>query len=62
MQEHAMTFDAYHLLNATGPEFLERALARRGFTPAQTDDLLDCELNLDHLLEYITAVISERMN
>ncbi len=25
-------------------------------------ELLECELHIDHLLEYITAVISDRMN
>jgi hypothetical protein len=41
---------------------LEQAAARTGFSPAEMEDLLECELNTDHLLEYITAVVSDRMN
>ena len=43
-------------------QMLEQASARTGFTPAQIVALIDCELDTDHLLDYITAVMSDRMN
>jgi len=43
-------------------QLLEQASARTGFTPAQIVDLIDCDLDTDHLLDYITAVMSNRMN
>lgn len=43
-------------------QLLEQAAARTGFSPTAMEDLLECELNTDHLLEYITAVVSNRMN
>ena len=41
---------------------IEQASARTGFTPADIAALVNCDLNLDHLLEYITAVMASRMN
>ena len=41
---------------------LEEAAARTGFSASEMEDLLESELNTDHLLEYITAVVSDRMN
>jgi hypothetical protein len=41
---------------------LQEAAARAGFSPSEMQELLDCELNIDHLLDYITAVVSDRMN
>ena len=38
------------------------ASARTGFTPAEIEALVDSELETNHLLEYITAVVSKRMN
>ena len=43
-------------------QMLEQASARTGFTPAQIVALIDCDLDTDHLLDYITAVMSNRMN
>ena len=43
-------------------QLLEEAAAQTGFTRAQIEVLLDCELDTAHLLEYITAVVSNRMN
>ncbi len=43
-------------------QMLEQASARTGFTPAQIVALIDCDLDTDHLLDYITAVMSDRMN
>jgi hypothetical protein len=41
---------------------LEQAAARLGLTPAEVELLLDSELDLDQLLNYVTAVVSDRMN
>ena len=43
-------------------ELLEKVLTGTGFSADQMEELLNCELNTDHLLEYITAVKSKRMN
>ena len=43
-------------------EMLELAAARLGMTPIEMADLLESELNTDHLLAYVTAVMSNRMN
>lgn len=43
-------------------QLLQQASARSGFTPAQIATLVDCELDTRYLLEYITAVMSNRMN
>ena len=42
-------------------ELLE-ASAITGFTPAEIEAMVDSELETVHLLEYINAVISRRMN
>ena len=45
------------------PEFeLERAAARLGLTPADVEILLDSEVGPEHLLDYVSAVVSNRMN
>ena len=41
---------------------LQEAAARMGWSTADMTELLDSELEIDHLLEYVTAVISKRMN
>jgi hypothetical protein len=43
-------------------ELLEEISYRTGFTPAQVNALLDCELDTEFLPNYITAVLSNRMN
>jgi len=57
-----MTFNREQQQTSTMAELLERASAGTGFSPDEMEDLLDCELDTDHLLEYITAVTSKRMN
>jgi hypothetical protein len=42
-------------------ELLE-ASQRTGFTLGEIEALVDSELETDHLLAYITAVVSRRMN
>jgi len=41
---------------------LQEAAARTGFSASEMQELLESELNIDHLLSYITAVVSNRMN
>lgn len=41
---------------------LEEAAARMGLTPGQMEALLESDLNVEELLNYITAVVSNRMN
>ena len=43
-------------------EMLDQASTRAGLSAAHMLALLDCELEIDHLLVYITAVTSNRMN
>jgi hypothetical protein len=43
-------------------ELLEEVSSHTGFTPAQVNALIDCELDTELLLDYITAVVSNRMN
>jgi len=57
-----MTFDYDQVPVLRVEQLLQQASARTGFTPAEIVALIDCELNTDHLLEYITAVVSQRMN
>ena len=41
---------------------LQEAAARIGFSASEMQELLESELNIDHLLNYISAVVSNRMN
>lgn len=41
---------------------LQEAAARTGFSPSEMQELLESDLNIDHLLDYITAVVADRMN
>jgi len=43
-------------------QLLEEAAARTGFSTSEMEFLLECELDTEHLLDYITAVVSKRMN
>jgi hypothetical protein len=56
-----MIFDSNAVPFTLVAELLE-ASARTGFTPAEIEALVDSELETNHLLEYITAVVSKRMN
>ncbi len=47
---------------ASMTELLQEAAARTGFTPAEMQEVLESELNIDHLLIYIDAVVTRRMN
>ena len=50
------------ILNLTQSELIEQVSYRTGFTTAQVASLIDCELEIKYLLEYLTAVLSNRMN
>ena len=41
---------------------LQEAAARTGFSASEMQELLESDLDIDHLLTYITAVVSDRMN
>jgi hypothetical protein len=43
-------------------QLLREASAKTGFTVADIEALVDSELETLHLLEYITAVLTKRMN
>ena len=52
----------YRTQAADYSNLLQEAAARTGFTASEMQELLECELNIDHLLSYITAFVSNRMN
>jgi hypothetical protein len=43
-------------------ELLQEAAARTGFSTSEMEDLLDSELTVPQLVDYIDAVVSQRMN
>ena len=43
-------------------QLLEQASATTGFSASEIVAMIDCELDTDQLLDYITAVMSKRMN
>jgi len=57
-----MIFDLSQLCAPSVGEIIQQAAARIGLSQTEMEDLLESELNTDHLLEYITAVVSNRMN
>ena len=57
-----MTFNPDHVPVYSVADILEQAADRTGFTPADMEELLESELDSDQLLDYISAVVSNRMN
>jgi hypothetical protein len=55
-----MTF--YQSQAADYSNLLQEAAARIGFSTTEMQELLECELNIDQLLSYISDVVSDRMN
>ena len=53
--------DNGELHRGTG-EILEQAAARIGFTAEDMEILLESDLNVDQLLEYLQAVVLNRMH
>ena len=43
-------------------ELLQEAAARTGFSTTEMEDLLNSELTVPQLIDYIDAVVSQRMN
>jgi hypothetical protein len=43
-------------------ELLQEAAARTGFSTSEMEDLLNSELTVAQLIEYIDAVVGQRMN
>ncbi len=43
-------------------ELIEQVSYRTGLTPSQVATLIDSELEIQHVLEFLTAVVSNRMN
>ena len=43
-------------------KLMEEASARTGFTLSEIEALVDSELDTPYLLEYLSAVLSNRMN
>ena len=50
------------ILNLTQAELIEQVSYRTGLSAGQVASLIDCELEIKYVLEYITAVLSDRMN
>ncbi len=50
------------ILHLTQSELIEQVSYRTGFTPSQVASLIDCELDIKYVLEYLSAVVSNRMN
>ncbi|HUA15347.1 MAG TPA: hypothetical protein VMG31_08610 [Verrucomicrobiae bacterium] len=57
-----MPFNRNLIMPGSRSGLLEEAAARIGLSPTQMEELLDCELNIDHLIAYIDALMSDRMN
>lgn len=51
-----------HLPYGSMAELLQEAAARTGFSPSEMEDLLESELTVGQLIDYIDAVVSQRMN
>ncbi len=47
---------------ASMAELLQEAAARTGFSTSEMEDLLDSELTVAQLVDYIDAVVTQRMN
>ena len=57
-----MIFDWDRVPTRQVTELVAQAAARTGFTTSDIEAMVDSELETSHLLEYITAVMSNRMN
>ena len=57
-----MTFDHDQIPIHRVTQLLQQASAQTGFTPADIRALIDCELDTNQLLDYITAVLSGHTN
>jgi hypothetical protein len=57
-----MLFDDVRFLLMQELNILHDAATRTGLTVSDVHDLLECELETGHLLDYITALQLDRMN
>jgi hypothetical protein len=57
-----MTFDHDQIPIHRVTQLLQQASVQTGFTPADIMALIDCELDTNQLLDYITAVLSGHTN
>jgi hypothetical protein len=57
-----MLFDADQFLMMQEMNVLQEAATRTGFSIPDIQALVECELDTCHVLAYISAVISNRMN
>jgi hypothetical protein len=57
-----MTFDHEPMPIHRVVQLLEQASTTTGFSPAEIVAMIDCELDTNQLLDYISAVMSRRMN
>jgi len=57
-----MIFYQDPVMQLSQSELIEQVSYRTGLTPSQVATLIDCELEIHHVLEYLTAVVSNRMN
>ena len=57
-----MIFDSEQFSMMQDVNILQEAAARTGFTVSQIKALVECELDTSQVLDYISAVISNRMN
>jgi hypothetical protein len=62
VKEHIMLFDFEYLPQHDLSHLIERASAETGFSASDISALVDSDLETNHLLNYINAVISNRMN
>jgi len=54
----------YHdpVMNLSQSELIEQVSYRTGLSPSQVVSLIDCDLEVQYLLDYLSAVVSNRMN
>jgi hypothetical protein len=50
------------ILQLSHEELIEQVCYRTGFTSSDIKILIDSELEIDHVLDYLTSVVSNRMN
>jgi hypothetical protein len=57
-----MIFDTDMLQMTRELNLLQQAAARTGFSVSDIEALVECELDTNHVLDYISAVTLRRMN
>jgi hypothetical protein len=62
IEEHVMRFYSDPLSYGSMAELLQEAAARTGFSTSDMENLLDSELTVAQLIQYIDAVVTEQMN